>query len=229
MQRSVRDRARARTAGSRNPSPRSSAHRYRAPRPRFAAVVTAADRLRRNRSMHGRRYRAMSTDRRAKRHRRWANGSARTDRHREPVPGGWLRSRRPAERRRANSRNSRRTSSLYHSGAVILQRGYPAVRLQAMVGESGHHRAAHRLGLLYFSPGEYRRAGAGDRTTEGTGGHRAALYVLESRDQGVPLRLDDHIVERVADHVEVVRVAPADEAGEIGGLPDEVRTADVGF
>src|ERR1700687_4914091 len=121
------------------------------------------------------------------------------------------------------------TSSLHHSGAVILQRGYPAVRLQAMMSESGHHRAAYRLGLLYFSPREDRRARAGDRTTQGAGGHCPALYVLEARDQGMPLRFDDHIVERVADHVEVVRVAPADEAGEIGGLPDEVRTADVGF
>src|SRR6202165_1322319 len=98
-----------------------------------------------------------------------------------------------------------------------------------MMGESGHHRAAYRLGLLYFSPGKDRRAPAGDRTSQGAGGHCPALYVLESRDQGVPLRLDDHIVERVADHVEVVRVAPTDEAGEIGGLPDEVRTADVGL
>src|SRR5260370_5159518 len=98
-----------------------------------------------------------------------------------------------------------------------------------MMGEGGPHRSAYRLGLLYFSPGEDRRAGAGDRATQGAGGHCPALYVLESRDQGVPLRLDDHIVERIADHVEVVRVAPADEAGKICGLPDEVRTADVGL
>ena len=42
-------------------------------------------------------------------------------------------------------------------------------------------------------------------------------------NQRLALRLDDHVLERGADHVEVVGVAAGDEAGEIGGLPDEIR------
>src|SRR5450631_1750053 len=43
------------------------------------------------------------------------------------------------------------------------------------------------------------------------------------------LRLDDHIVEGIADHVQIIRVTAADESGEIGRLPDEIRPADVGL
>src|SRR5450631_3743255 len=43
----------------------------------------------------------------------------------------------------------------------------------------------------------------------------------------MPLRLDDDIVEGLADHFQVVRVAAADEAREIGALPDKIGTAHI--
>ena len=98
-----------------------------------------------------------------------------------------------------------------------------------MLGERRHHGAAHRLGILDLGPGEYRRTRPGDRTAQRAGRHGAALHVLESRNQRMPLRLDDHIVERIADHVQIVRIAAADESGEVGARPNEIRSGDVGF
>src|SRR3974390_2039267 len=43
----------------------------------------------------------------------------------------------------------------------------------------------------------------------------------------MPLRLDDDVIERIADQIQVIRVTAADEAGEVRALPDIVGTADV--
>src|SRR5258708_12531344 len=43
----------------------------------------------------------------------------------------------------------------------------------------------------------------------------------------MPLRLDDDVVEGLADHFQIVRVAAADEAREIRALPDKIRTAHI--
>ena len=45
----------------------------------------------------------------------------------------------------------------------------------------------------------------------------------------MPLRLDDHIVEGIANHVQIIGIAAADESRKIGAGPDEIRAADVGL
>ena len=80
--------------------------------------------------------------------------------------------------------------------------------------------------MLVLRPREHRGAGAGNRAAERAGCHRCPAHFGKSRDQRLALRLDDHVLERRADHVEVVGVAAGDEAGEIRRLPDEVRHVD---
>src|ERR1700683_3279648 len=96
-----------------------------------------------------------------------------------------------------------------------------------MAHEGGHHGAAHRLGVLYLGPGKYGGPGAGNRTSEGAGRHGAALHLLETGYQGMTLRLDDHVVEGVANHLQIVRIATADETRQIRRLPDEIRARDI--
>src|SRR6266480_876607 len=53
--------------------------------------------------------------------------------------------------------------------------------------------------------------------------HGAAAHVRKARNERLALRLDHHVLEGSADHVQIVGVAAGDEPGEVGRLPHEVR------
>src|SRR5437773_4753506 len=81
------------------------------------------------------------------------------------------------------------------------------------------HRRGHRLGR----PGEHRGPGARDRAAESAGFHGAAAHVRKAGNERLALRLDHHVPEGRAEHVQLVGGAAGDESGEVGRLPHEVR------
>src|ERR1700685_3628871 len=80
--------------------------------------------------------------------------------------------------------------------------------LKAAVGPWNNSRTKSgfgHFGTVVVGAGKSSAApGAGYRTSEGAGRHGAALHLLETRDQGMTLRLDDHVVEGVANHLQIV-------------------------
>src|SRR5205823_3677279 len=72
-------------------------------------------------------------------------------------------------------------------------------------------------------PGEHRGPGARDRAAQRPSLHGAAAHVRKARNERLALRLDHHVLEGSADHVQIVGVAAGDEPGEVGRLPHEVR------
>src|ERR1700732_1721085 len=118
-------------------------------------------------------------------------------------------------------------ASIDHPRTRRAQLHHPAVGRERVAREFALHRRQHGRGSALQTPGKHRRPGAGNRAAERPGLHCAAAHVLEAGDQRLPLRLDHHVLQRGTDHVEIVRVAAGDEAGEVRRLPDEVRQLDV--
>ena len=69
--------------------------------------------------------------------------------------------------------------------------------------------------------------GAGNRAAQRAVRTGRPAHFGEARDERRALRLDDHVLEGFAHHVQIVGVAAGDEAGEVGGLPDEVGQLDL--
>src|SRR5690242_9233039 len=114
------------------------------------------------------------------------------------------------------------SNGLLDACAWRLDNRNPVVRLQSMLEESGDHRQPDRLRARRLAPGEYCRARSRDGAAERAVRHGGVAHRAKSGDQRLTLRLDDHVLERIADQVQVPGVAAGDEPGQVRGLPDEV-------
>src|SRR5690348_11821373 len=95
--------------------------------------------------------------------------------------------------------------------------------------ERRNHRVADLFRSRFLAPREDRRTGAGDRAAERAVCNGRRLDRWEAGNQTPALRLDDDVLERHPDQVEVAGEAAREEAGQVRLLPDDVRQRDLFF
>src|SRR4051812_19997749 len=98
----------------------------------------------------------------------------------------------------------------------------PFVELNRFALEFAAHCGAHRCGICFTCPRKHGGTCTGDGAAQRACRHGRAPDLLETGNQRLALWLNDHVLERRLDHVEVVRITTGNETGEVGGLPDEI-------
>ena len=123
--------------------------------------------------------------------------------------------------------NFMRLSPARTCAPAVLIGTIQSIHLHVRAAEGGDHGGAH-LFARRVSSAQANIVGPAPEIEQPSAPRvdRALAHLVEARNELRALLLDDHVFERRADHVEIVRVAAGDEAGEIRRLPDEVRHRD---